>query len=226
MRRPQPLALVLLAALAVSGCANDDSSAEPEVVAIGGATASAQSAQRPWGTVTPPPQMEKAEPPNAADATFIRMMIPHHEQALRLADGVLSHPDIDERVRAAAEFIAADQSREIELMQSWLDAWGDELPPEDHAHHDHHAMPGMVDEARVDALAELDDEEAVAEFVVLMLEHHDGAIVMSRDHLTAAGNAYTLATAQHIIREQQLEVAYLQNLRDELCTDATFPACQ
>jgi uncharacterized protein (DUF305 family) len=54
-----------------------------------------------------------------ADAMFLRMMIPHHEQAIQMsreALGEAEHPEI----RRLAEQIITEQSAEIELMRCYL----------------------------------------------------------------------------------------------------------
>jgi uncharacterized protein (DUF305 family) len=56
---------------------------------------------------------------DAADAMFLRMMIPHHEQAIRMsreALGEAEHPE----TRRLAEQIITEQSAEIGLMRGYL----------------------------------------------------------------------------------------------------------
>jgi uncharacterized protein (DUF305 family) len=56
---------------------------------------------------------------HAADAMFLRMMIPHHQQAIEMSREALSkarHPE----TRDLAEQIINQQSVEIELMRSHL----------------------------------------------------------------------------------------------------------
>lgn len=56
------------------------------------------------------------------DREFLQQMIPHHQMAVRMATMVLnrgSHPELQE----LAQTIIKDQSREIEQMQQWYDAW-------------------------------------------------------------------------------------------------------
>jgi uncharacterized protein (DUF305 family) len=59
------------------------------------------------------------------DVAFVQGMIPHHEQALEMADIAL-----DQTVEAGGEVIAlatrvkAAQDPEIEMMTMWLDEWG------------------------------------------------------------------------------------------------------
>jgi uncharacterized protein (DUF305 family) len=58
---------------------------------------------------------------NALDAMFLKMMIPHHQIAVDMADEALSkaeHPEL----RDLAREIRDEQSSEIKLMQGYLDA--------------------------------------------------------------------------------------------------------
>lgn len=61
--------------------------------------------------------------PTTADYCYVDAMLPHHEQALALSEILLADPLSGERVRALAEFIIADQTREIEAMAEWRAAW-------------------------------------------------------------------------------------------------------
>ncbi len=58
---------------------------------------------------------------DATDAMFLRMMVPHHQMAVDMADEALDrnaeHPELEE----LAQTIRDEQSAEIELMQGYLD---------------------------------------------------------------------------------------------------------
>ncbi len=69
-----------------------------------------------------PPQSAAAF--NAADEMFVTMMIPHHQQAIEMADQILAKDGIDERVVSLAEQIKAAQDPEIQTMKGWLEEWG------------------------------------------------------------------------------------------------------
>ena len=57
---------------------------------------------------------------SSTDEMFVQMMIPHHEQAVDMAELMLDKTDIDARVTALAEQILAAQEPEIETMRAWL----------------------------------------------------------------------------------------------------------
>ena len=184
----------------------------PEIVEIGGAQST--TVDRPWGTVKTFPTMQKAQEPNQVELDFVGQMITHHEQAVELSDSVLRHQGIEPRVTASAQFIAQDQTNEIAAMGAWLKAWN--APRDAHEHHAHHDMPGMVPGDEISRFQMMPAEEAPAEFVRLMIFHHEGAVSMSQDVLTEAHNTFVLNIARHLIREQSLEIGYLRRLSTEL----------
>ncbi|PZF86603.1 DUF305 domain-containing protein [Jiangella anatolica] len=158
--------------------------------------------------------------PTAADVCFVEMMIPHHEQAVELSDLLLAKPGVWERGRRYAEFVRAAQSREIEAMRRWLDAWGA-------ATHGAHAgaaagcghagpMPGMLPAERVDALAAADGPAAQLLYLQLMIPHHEGAVEMAYDEIAAGSNVYAISVAKHVVQDQLGELAAMESMLAEL----------
>ena len=60
----------------------------------------------------------------AGDVMFAQMMIPHHQQAIEMADIALGKPSASAKVRELATQIKAAQDPEITLMSGWLTSWG------------------------------------------------------------------------------------------------------
>ncbi len=76
---------------------------------------------------------------NGVDVMFLRMMIPHHQQAVEMATLAQTRA-ADPRVKQLAARIKATQTSEIATMNRWLTAWGQPTTmPNDH---DMSAMPG------------------------------------------------------------------------------------
>ncbi len=56
------------------------------------------------------------------DREFIEQMIPHHEMAIMMAQMLQASTDRNE-MKELADNIITSQSREIEMMRSWLTSW-------------------------------------------------------------------------------------------------------
>jgi uncharacterized protein (DUF305 family) len=63
-------------------------------------------------------------PLNAADRKFLRLMIPHHKMAIRMADAVAADGS-DSRVGMLARKIRTAQTNEIALMERMLKQAGE-----------------------------------------------------------------------------------------------------
>jgi uncharacterized protein (DUF305 family) len=152
---------------------------------------------------------------NAADETFVTGMIPHHEQALEMAEILLDKDGVDERVVALAERIQEAQQPEIDLMTSWLEDWGVDPDMGDMPGMDH-GDDGMMSDDDMAALEAASGEEASALFLEQMVEHHEGAIEMSQQELDNGMNADALELARQIIDAQTAEIAEMEGLLSEL----------
>jgi uncharacterized protein (DUF305 family) len=155
-------------------------------------------------TPDPGPAAESAF--NDADAAFAMNMVVHHQQAIDMADLVLAKDGVDERVVALAEAIKQAQGPEIELMNSWLDDWGQS-----------DGMGGMnhgetMSDDDMAALEAASGAEASSLFLEQMIVHHEGAIDMANDELADGENAEALALAGKIVADQTAEIETMNEL--------------
>jgi uncharacterized protein (DUF305 family) len=146
--------------------------------------------------------------PSGADVHYAHMMVDHHEQAVRMSRTLIARAQTPERIRLIADFIAHDQQREIDETNAWLTAWGLPRPgPSGSTGH------GMLTEAQLTELDRAGDREAPTVYLRLMIEHHEGAITMSRALLDGpAGNVYIHGLAKHVINEQTAEIDAMRAL--------------
>lgn len=144
---------------------------------------------------------------NNADMQFTMMMIPHHEQAVEMADMILAKDGIDERVITLAEQIKAAQGPEIELMESWLDDWGTPMGDMDGMDHG-----GMMSGADMQALEDATGVEASRLFLEQMIVHHEGAIDMAQAEVDNGENADVIALAEDIIASQTAEITTMEGI--------------
>lgn len=150
---------------------------------------------------------------NAADSMFTMMMIPHHEQAIEMSDVIIAKSEVDQGVLDLAQQIKDAQGPEIELMESWLDAWG--MPSSGRMGGMDHGG-GMMSDADMAALEAADGVEAARLFLEQMIEHHEGAVEMAQDELDDGVNPDVLALAERIIVSQTAEIATMRELLAQL----------
>ncbi|MFE2724453.1 DUF305 domain-containing protein [Kitasatospora sp. NPDC059327] len=144
---------------------------------------------------------------NGADVMFAQMMIPHHRQAVEMAQLAPTRA-ADPRVRELATKIAATQDPEITTMTKWLT---DRSKPTAAAM-DHGGTSGMTTTAAVDKLKAASGAEFDKLFLTLMIEHHNGAVQMAADEAAKGGDAELRRLAETIRQEQTAEIATLQKL--------------
>ncbi len=151
---------------------------------------------------------------NAADQMFVTMMIPHHQQAIEMADMLLAKDGIDERVIELAQQIKDAQGPEIETMQGWLEDWGISAEDSSMGGMDHGG--GMMSDDSMTALESATGVEATRLFLQGMIEHHNGAIMMAEMALSNGQNPDVLELAQQVIDGQKAEVTTMQEILDSL----------
>jgi uncharacterized protein (DUF305 family) len=204
MNRPHRLrrfalvsAALASAALLAAGCSNDDGGGGHDMGNMGSdATASAgPDAQGSF---------------NDADVMFAQGMIPHHQQAVEMAN-LAGTRAADPEVKQLAAQIKAAQDPEINTLTGWLQSWGKPT-----AMAGGHSMSGMMTEADMTMLKAATGKDFDRMFAQMMITHHNGAIQMARDEQTNGKNAAAKALAKTIAEGQQAEVATLQKIVDRL----------
>jgi uncharacterized protein (DUF305 family) len=149
---------------------------------------------------------------NDGDVAFAQGMIPHHENAIEMADIALD-PAIgaSAAVQDLARDIKAAQDPEVEQMTALLAAWGEPVTM-DMSAEEMDNMDGMMSAADMDALGALTGPAFDAAWAKAMIEHHQGAINMSQTAKTDASAPEVLALADAIIATQTAEIATLTPL--------------
>jgi len=149
-----------------------------------------------------------------ADVDFATMMIPHHAQAIAMADMALKQAT-DAKVKAVAARIKAAQGPEVVRMTGWLTGWGAPLPKAEDAH----GMSGMGADTggmmSADEMAELDRATGPAfdrMWLQMMVRHHQGAVAMATTELAKGANPEGKQLAQSIIDSQTVEIAELNKI--------------
>ncbi len=152
---------------------------------------------------------------SAADARFMRDMIPHHQQALDMAGLVAARTARNEMIELAQR-IETSQADEIGFMERWLADRGEAQPDRDWRAHVHdgehgamHTMQGMASVAQMAQLSAAAGDEFDSLFLELMIAHHQGALDMVEELLEqegAAGDPVLFEFTTDIKNDQRAEI--------------------
>ena len=174
------------------------------------------------------------------DQRFIEMMIPHHQDAIAMADLALSRAKRPE-VKQLAEAIKKDQTREIQEMRTWYKQWYGKAVPahsmtdmgmmENHHNQGQSTGTGMMGQGmmgqgmmgqgmmgqgqgmmnmKTDLNALKQAPDFDKEFVRQMIRHHQMAVKMAQMASGRAARPEIRALAQSIIKSQNAEIAQMQ----------------
>jgi uncharacterized protein (DUF305 family) len=150
---------------------------------------------------------------NQADVTFAQEMIPHHQQAIEMAQLALDRAE-DPEVKDLAALIEAAQDPEIQTMTEWLESWGEDVPGDgmDHGDMSGEDMPGMMTDEEMADLEAAGGAEFDQMFLTMMIEHHGGALEMAVTEQADGQNAAAVALAEKIEADQTAEIATMEDL--------------
>ncbi len=147
---------------------------------------------------------------NAADVTFATDMIPHHRQAVEMADFAESRSSNPEVLELAAGIRDA-QDPEIATMSGWLEEWGEPLPEEMDGMA-RGGMPGMMSEEQLAELEAATGTTFDEQFLEMMIDHHTGAVQMAQTEQADGQFADAIALAEQIEESQTAEIATMEEL--------------
>jgi uncharacterized protein (DUF305 family) len=147
---------------------------------------------------------------------FAQGMIPHHRQAVAMADLAPSRAKSAE-VKDLAAKIKKAQGPEITTMSGWLKTWGEKVPAGDMPgmegmDHSGHNMSGMMSDQDMNKLTKLSGAAFDTAFLQMMVDHHQGAVDMARTEQSkgAYGPAETLAKS--IVTSQSAEITQMNKM--------------
>ncbi|MDQ6786620.1 MAG: DUF305 domain-containing protein [Acidobacteriota bacterium] len=157
--------------------------------------------------------------PNAAsapyDLQFLDTMSAHHQSAVDMAKTAVEkaqHPEL----KAFAQKIIADQTREIAQMKDWREKWFAGKPAAMNME-----MSGMMDSMKMMMEGGMKKMEAASgndfdlHFLDMMTPHHMGATVMAKEALTRAEHTEIKTLANQIIKAQEEEIKKMNAWKSE-----------
>lgn len=138
------------------------------------------------------------------DRTFIEQMIPHHEDAVLMADLALQKAEHEELKQLAADIKTA-QTREINDMRSWYKSWYGTEVPQNSMGMGRGMMSEDADIERLKKASPFDKE-----FIEQMIPHHQMAVMMAQMILQASDRDEIRTLAQNIITSQSREITQMR----------------
>lgn len=192
IRRTTAVAAAATAALVLAACGGSSD---------GGSAAASPSASAPAA--------QQGEH-NAADVTFAKGMIPHHRQAIEMADLATSRAESAE-VKKLAEEIKKAQDPEIKTLSGWLTSWGEPVPAEGGGHGGHD-MSGMMSAEEMDQLEKASGKAFDTAFLQMMVKHHEGAVAMAKTEQSEGKHQPAKDMAGDIISSQTAEITRMNQL--------------
>jgi uncharacterized protein (DUF305 family) len=159
-------------------------------------------------------------PYDDADVLFATEMIPHHQQAVAMAELAPGH-GASRPVQALASQISAEQIPEIAQLWGMLAEWGQAAPTAVPMAGMHgmgggtalaDAAPGMMTD---DEMTQLDAAGGPAfdrAFLHMMITHHQGALTMAKAELADGRDPDATLMAQNISDAQQASIELMQRL--------------
>lgn len=182
---------VIAGALTLSACSSDEGSAT-------GSSSTSVAAEATF---------------NTADVTFAQGMLPHHEQAVEMAQ-LTEGRSTNAQVLDLASRIEAAQGPEIKTLTEWLGDWGAESEDSGMGGMDHSgmAMGGMMSDEDMTSLEDASGTEFDRMWLEMMIEHHTGAVGMAETEISDGEDTNAIAMAEDIKSSQNDEIQEMEQL--------------
>ncbi len=184
-------ALIVALTLALAGCGSNDTNGSSSSASAGGH--------------------------NNQDVTFATDMIPHHLQAVQMAEMAQTQAS-SAAVKTLADQIQAAQGPEIDTMSGWLKSWGEDVPDESMGGMDgmdsgsSDSMPGMMSDQVMSDLGAATGDTFDQMWLESMIAHHEGAVQMADTEITDGKDPDAIALAESIKAAQTTEIATMKKL--------------
>jgi len=208
--RTVALAITAVAAAAVLAACSSADTAAPASASAGSSMAAEQSAGA-----------DSQQAGSESDITFAQLMIPHHEQAVQMADMALQKATTPE-VQQLAQQIKDAQDPEIQQMRGWLTAWDapeqmDGMDGMDHGDMDMggQSAAGMMTDQDMTALMDATGTDFDQMWLAMMIAHHKGAIEMAQTAKADTTNPDVTALADAIVAGQTSEIDTMEKLLNQ-----------
>lgn len=156
---------------------------------------------------------------NTADRRYMEMMIPHHYQAIVMSRMAATRSD-DPQLSSLADRILVEQGLEIQAMQGWQARNGLPVTDEIKAYRAMLRDPamlermGMATRKQIRALRRQDGAAFDANYLNLMIPHHEGAITMSEDVSINGDDFFVRQFSTDLLVTQSQQIYQMEQMQD------------
>jgi uncharacterized protein (DUF305 family) len=178
----------------------------------GGGSSSSGHADMPMPTTS----TSAAADHSAEDVMFAQMMVPHHAQAIQMAELAATRAQSND-VKELASKIKSAQAPEIATMSGWLRIWGQSVPTASSSTSDNSESSmdmgsGMMSSADMTQLEGLSGNAFDRAFLTMMIQHHQGAIAMAKSEQRSGRYEPAQQLAAKVIAAQSAEINEMRHL--------------
>ncbi|MEU7829952.1 DUF305 domain-containing protein [Nonomuraea sp. NPDC049129] len=146
---------------------------------------------------------------NDGDVMFVQMMLPHHQEALRMAKWAQTNAS-NAKVKDLAMKMQMEAQPQLSKLNNWLTAWDKEPMADDDPMMT--STPGMMSSAEMAKMRQMKGGMFDRMFTQMMISHHQGAIKVTQNEIARGSNAKTKTMAKTIQTSLRSELAELKQL--------------
>ena len=162
-----------------------------------------------WGGMMGPRSAMMGNTMPGIDSHFIEQMIPHHEDAILMADLALEKSKRSE-IKKLADDIQRSQSAEIEQMKTWHKNWFGKEVSDVFSGMGHGGNSGMIHMGMMGNTSDLESLKSATDFdkafIEEMIPHHQMAVMMAQMLENSTGRPEMKELARNIIEAQTREI--------------------
>ncbi|WP_433334677.1 DUF305 domain-containing protein [Spirillospora sp. CA-294931] len=144
---------------------------------------------------------------NATDVMFLQMMVPHHDQGVRLARLARRH-DVRPEAATLAAAIETTQLAELKTMAGRLRGWHRPPTAPAHTHAGHGGMP-QTTEAELRTLEATPPARFERAFLNLLIAHQDDAVQVARMEVRGGEDPWTRRLAESVARSRTAQITQM-----------------
>ena len=148
-----------------------------------------------------------------AEVGFLSGMIPHHAQAVEMANAVADNTERPELIQMADDIVST-QNAEIAQMAELLEGADQPVPATGGMEHDEMAMDGMMSTADMEDLESAAGLDFDLMFIEMMIRHHESAIEEAEEVLATGPSSEIAELAEAIIEAQRAEITQMDQWAD------------